>query len=208
LSIEALGNALNNLPTQQIANLQQQLQQRERANPVVDGLNAIPGAARPAGAAMVEAFAAANTAAVQLNTTVGNIMAQFRRLAQGGGNVPAGNVQAGREMFGGIAGGYKYAATGGLAELFPGRPKGTDILPYWLTPGEFIMPAAQTRRFFTQLLAMRSGFQPKYAAEGGVVVGDINITMQGSGPPEKTVREIGRGLDREIRRGTIRLGRK
>lgn len=100
-----------------------------------------------------------------------------------------------------------FAATGGIAGMsFPGTPKGTDRYPYWLTKGEFIMPADKTSKFFTQLVAMKSGIEPRYAATGGVVsVGDINVSVQGGSTSEQTIRAIGRGLRREIKRGTIKL---
>ena len=33
----------------------------------------------------------------------------------------------------------QYEAVGGLAENHPGEPKGSDTVPAWLTPGEFVV---------------------------------------------------------------------
>ena len=33
----------------------------------------------------------------------------------------------------------QYEAVGGLAENHPGAPKGSDTVPAWLTPGEFVV---------------------------------------------------------------------
>lgn len=59
----------------------------------------------------------------------------------------------------------------------PGEPKGTDTVPAWLTPGEFVMNAEATRMFEPQIEAMNNagravqrqqgGTIPEYKAEGG-----------------------------------------
>ena len=85
------------------------------------------------------------------------------------------------------------------------KGSGTDTIPAMLSPGEFVVNARNTRRFYSQLLSINAGMQPRYFATGGpVTVGDINIAVE-KGAPESTVREIGRQLQREIRRGTISL---
>jgi len=129
-----------------------------------------------------------------LNDNLQNAVGQFRNLGQVG-------------LGGGEAG---FLAAGGIAGAFPGGPRGTDVLPYWLSPGEYIMDAFNTRKFYSQLVSMSHGQAPRYAASGGPVttVGDINISVIGGSTSGPTIREIGRGLDREIRRGTIRLGKK
>lgn len=185
---------------QQLRALQQRLQEIGNAQPgagIAQNFNNAGQAAATAETAMTQALDNARTAAMNLNTQLGTVLSNFSTL---------GSI-TGLASTGGVAG-VGFAAGGGIAGQFPGAPRGTDVLPYWLTPGEFIMPASQTARFFTQLMSMRSGIQPKYAAEGGpVTVGDIHVSVVGGGPTEKTIRDIGRGLDREIRRGTIRLGR-
>ena len=59
----------------------------------------------------------------------------------------------------------------------PGGPKGTDTVPAWLTPGEFVMNAEATRMFEPQIEEMNNagravqrqqgGSIPEYKAEGG-----------------------------------------
>ena len=61
----------------------------------------------------------------------------------------------------------------------PGNPKGTDTVPAWLTPGEFVMNAEATRMFEPQieqmnnvgraLQAKQGGTIPKYSAHGGPI---------------------------------------
>tara|TARA_E500000081_G_scaffold34726_1_gene38521 strand:- start:9304 stop:12534 length:3231 start_codon:yes stop_codon:yes gene_type:complete len=61
----------------------------------------------------------------------------------------------------------------------PGNPKGTDTVPAWLTPGEFVMNAEATRMFEPQIEQMNNagramqtqqgGTIPEYAAHGGPV---------------------------------------
>jgi hypothetical protein len=104
-----------------------------------------------------------------------------------------------------------YASTGGY--MHPGKPRGSDIIPAWLTPGEFVVNAKDTRRFYSQLLEINSGRQPKYYNHGGYVttnIGDVHVHMSGAGAetsPTRTARVIGAELRREMRRGNFTLGR-
>ena len=97
---------------------------------------------------------------------------------------------------------YKYA-TGGLV----GGPRGTDVIPAWLSAGEYVMNPLSTSRFFSQLVAMNHGQQPQYFATGGIVktanFGDINVNVTGGDTDKATARNIARELRREIRRGTV-----
>ena len=82
----------------------------------------------------------------------------------------------------GMGGGELTAAHGGMAFLAGGgRPRGTDVIPAMLSPGEMVMSAATTRRFASQLTAMNAGVKPSYHSQGGHVtnVGDINVTCRG-----------------------------
>jgi hypothetical protein len=77
-----------------------------------------------------------------------------------------------------------------------------------LTPGEFVVNAKSARNFFPQLQAINAGQSPVYREQGGQVtnIGDVNVTLQGGdGPPAQTIREIGNGLRRELRRKTVKL---
>jgi hypothetical protein len=119
----------------------------------------------------------------------------MRELAAAAGNVPSP----------GGGGGEMTAAHGGMAFLAGGgRPRGTDVIPAMLSPGEMVMSAATTRRFASQLTAMNAGGKPSYHSQGGHVtnVGDINVTVEGGGTGRQTARSIATELRRELRRGT------
>ncbi len=89
--------------------------------------------------------------------------------------------------------------------LAAGGPAGTDVVPAWLSRGEFVMNAQATSRFASQLVAMNAGVQPSFRSEGGSVtnIGDINVTVQGGATGRQTGRSIAAELRRELRRGTI-----
>lgn len=57
---------------------------------------------------------------------------------------------------------------GGVPE-HPGEPKGTDTVPAWLTPGEFVMNAEATRMFEPQIEAMNDAGRAVQAAQGGSI---------------------------------------
>lgn len=138
-----------------------------------------------------EAAAASKAAAAQQ---------QLNRARSGAtGGAPAGFAKGGPV-------GY-FAAGGGVdGSMFKAR--GTDTIPAMLSPGEFVVNASSTRKFFSQLVAMNSGRQPVYRANGGPVtnvsIGDVNVNSQGSSG-QSIGRDIARTLNREIRKGTIRL---
>jgi len=85
---------------------------------------------------------------------------------------------------------------------------GTDSVLTQLTPGEFVMNAQSSRRFRSQLMTMNSGLPAQSLQGGGSVtnVGDINVSVTGTGYAQSDIAEIGRGLRREIRRGSLQLG--
>ncbi|MEE9548661.1 MAG: phage tail tape measure protein [Nitrosomonadaceae bacterium] len=90
-----------------------------------------------------------------------------------------------------------YRASGGDA-------RGTDTVPAMLSPGEFVVNAASTKRFYSQLVAMNAGKSPVYRERGGPVtnVGDVNITVSGATAPKQTARETMKAFRREMRRHT------
>jgi len=51
----------------------------------------------------------------------------------------------------------------------PGQPVGTDTVPAWLTPGEFVMNAEATRMFKPQIEAMNNKGQAVQAQQGGTI---------------------------------------
>lgn len=51
----------------------------------------------------------------------------------------------------------------------PGNPKGTDTVPAWLTPGEFVMNAEATRMYKPQIEAMNEQGRAVQKAQGGSI---------------------------------------
>ncbi len=84
-------------------------------------------------------------------------------------------------------------------------PGGRDNVFARLTRNEFVMNERATRAHYPTLVAMNS--RGKAFAQGGSVtnsVGDVNITVNGGSTSEATVRNIGKGIRREFRRGNLR----
>lgn len=99
----------------------------------------------------------------------------------------------------------RYFAAGGLGAL---RPLGTDTIPAMIQRGEFVTNAKSSRKFFSELNAINQDRAPVRRNEGGSVtqVGDIHVAVQGGDTSRQTVRAIAVELNRELKRGTIRLG--
>lgn len=102
----------------------------------------------------------------------------------------------------------KYFRRGGLGVLAPMSSRGVDTIPAMIQRGEYVVNRDSSRKFFSQLNAMNQGIKPVYRREGGAVtnVGDVNVTVNGGDTSRQTVRAIAAELNRELRRGTIRLG--
>ena len=91
-------------------------------------------------------------------------------------------------------------ATGGFVRRFAsGGPVGTDTIPAWLSPGEYIWNARTTRQYYPLINALNR------STGNTTNVGDINVTVKGGDTSQMTVRNIGQALRREIRRGTVKL---
>ena len=100
------------------------------------------------------------------------------------------------------------AYQGGRIDYLAQGGQGQDTINAKLAPGEFVSSASVSRKFFSELNAMNNGGQPVYREQGGPItnVGDVNVTVQGGDTSQATVREIGYGLRRDIRRGVTTLG--
>jgi hypothetical protein len=130
----------------------------------------------------------------------------------GGGAAPAGGVSntAGGQIinnpFFKSKGGPIYRAAGGPTGF---APRGTDTIPAMLSPGEFVVNARSSRKFFSQLMAINAGRMPTYRANGGAVsnttIGDVNVNVNTSDPSQIDGRMLANALRRELRRGTINL---
>jgi len=114
-------------------------------------------------------------------------------------NAAAAQAASGATM---ASGGFVYRAAGGPA------PRYTDTIAAMLTPGEVVVNASAARQFYPQLQAMNAGSTPIFRDRGGPVtnVGDVNVTVNGGDTAQQTIRQIASGLQRGIKRGTIRLG--
>jgi TP901 family phage tail tape measure protein len=129
---------------------------------------------------------------------------------------PAGIVKPGADVqgaLGGDDGGYAYAATGGIVGLFPGQPRGVDRYPIWAAAGERIIDAQTSAMYAPMLDAIMSRRMPQYMAGGGIVggdtvVGDINITVNGTRTNSDTARVIGQHLERQLRLNNVNLNRR
>ena len=151
---------------------------------------------------------ALNQAAGRANQLVGasaRIRDNFREAAAASAQVGApggGGPATQNAAFGGM---IRYFNKGGFA------PRGTDTVPAMLSPGEFVVNAKSTRRFFGQLQAMNAGVTPRFLQDGGPVtnisIGDVNVSASDTKSGDITGRQIARSLDRELRRRTSSLRR-
>ena len=78
-------------------------------------------------------------------------------------------------------------------------PVGRDSVPIQAAPGEFVVNAAAAARNAELLQAINAG------RGSSVTVGDVSVTVQGTGYSEADARQIGKALRREIRRGRVSL---
>lgn len=111
----------------------------------------------------------------------------------GGVTAPKMNI-AGKIQYGGSArpvatGGYiDKLATGGVAGLHPGAPTGTDTVPAWLTPGEFVQRKKAVDYYGIPFMNALNSLQiPRFFAGGGSAGGAV---VQGSSGPSVQVVEL------------------
>ena len=86
-----------------------------------------------------------------------------------------------------------------------GMMKGSDRIPALLSPGEFVVNADSTRKFYSQLVGMNSGAQGFNKGGSTTTVGDISVNMQSSGSESYDAVKLGRALQRQVRRGTLKF---
>jgi TP901 family phage tail tape measure protein len=95
-------------------------------------------------------------------------------------------------------------STGGMVRryLATGGPAGTDTIPAMLSPGEMVVNAASTSKFYSQLQAINAGNAPARTSpvqNFNQQIGDIHVN--GAGNPKQTAREVVNAIRREQRRG-------
>lgn len=186
-------------------------------------LREIPGLSQAAADALRSMPDQAGQGIRSLTDDIGRLASEITRLQQ---SIPAPIVRPGGQPFApvprpgqGVSGGGGRPGGRDLGDLnpeffaeggpVPGGPRGTDTVPAWLTPGEYVWDTNTVQRFYPLIRALHTqrfnNNGPQYLSKGGQVtnVGDINVTVQGNGNSRESAREIARHIQREIRRGTI-----
>jgi TP901 family phage tail tape measure protein len=122
--------------------------------------------------------------------------------------LPSGAVGGARAAAeGAFRGGLIGMAGGGfLSDFFSGKyARGVDTRPVMARPGEYFVKPEAAARFLPQLVAMNN-FKPEYKSGGGSVsVGDVHVHVEGGNTQGQSIANIGRGLQRAIRLGTVKL---
>lgn len=136
-----------------------------------------------------------------LTTAVDQLEQNIERASSAFGNkfIDSGVFQPANRAAGGR---IDFLASGGLA-------RGTDTVPAMLSPGETVINAGSSRKFFSQLQAIQAGVQPIYRESGGPVttnntVGDVSINIK-SNDPKLSGDAVVSALKRTFRTGTSRL---
>lgn len=97
---------------------------------------------------------------------------------------------------------------GGRMSYFAAGGRGLDTIPAMLSPGEFVVNAKSTRKFFSQIQAINAGVQPTFRNDGGsTVIGDTvnNVTVNAARNPQATADAVIAKINRAQRRGTARI---
>lgn len=75
----------------------------------------------------------------------------------------------------------EYHATGGIGGLHPGAPRGTDTVPAWLTPGEYVMQRKATQYYGADFMeALNRQQVPRFFTTGGSTSNEIMWALAGS----------------------------
>jgi len=101
--------------------------------------------------------------------------------------------------------GFSTTDDGHVKAMAFGGMAGSDMYPAMLGNGEFVMNAASTRKFYSQLISMNANGRINSGSQQNVNVGDVNINMKSSGSESIDVIQLGKLLRREIQRGTVIL---
>lgn len=98
---------------------------------------------------------------------------------------------------------------GRIPRFNTGGQVGADSVVGALSPGEMVINQRSTQRMFSRLVSANAGRTSGFDGGSGdsVTIGDINVTLQGTGKNEADGREIGNYIDRQVRKGNIRRNR-
>ena len=86
-----------------------------------------------------------------------------------------------------------------------GRARGRDTIPAMLSPGEMVLNRKASSQFYSQLLGLNTHHGNASSGGGNTTIGDLNINVNSQGNAQVDAIAIGRALQREIRRGTVKL---
>lgn len=95
---------------------------------------------------------------------------------------------------------------GGIIRRAYGGPIGQDNIPMWAANGEYVVNAAATRRYYSQISSFNNQARvPQYFNQGGEVtnMGGVTFNINESKNPQATAREVNRMLKRAKRQGSI-----
>jgi hypothetical protein len=81
----------------------------------------------------------------------------------------------------------------------PGGPKGTDTVPAWLTPGEFVMNAEATRMYEPQIKAMNEHGRAIQRQQGGTIPEPVTMPERGAYLPD-WVRKYALEQEKKVQR--------
>lgn len=112
-------------------------------------------------------------------------------------------ITSAMSQFGDRQSNMQYFATGG--------PVGTDTIPAWLSPGEYVVNARATAQNFNWLQAINAGARPRYYAEGGPVSQSQSFTNTFnvvSSNPNAQVNNIVGAIRRQISQGKATLSKR
>jgi hypothetical protein len=168
------------------------------ATNIINGLNQLREAQKRA---HVEATADEVAEATAIRETVDAIQDKITAIREGAtsiGDLEGALNGSSRTPDAHCTGGMIYRAAGGDAQ-------GQDTIPAMLSPGEMVINAAASQKFFSQLTAINAGMQPAGQGQSGATtnIGDINVTVNGGPTGKQTARAIAAELRRELRRGTV-----
>lgn len=85
------------------------------------------------------------------------------------------------------------AMGGSITDYFPGGPKGSDTVPVWATPGEFIVKREMAKKYQKELQAMNHG----YFASGGEI-GSATNPIDGLGLYHSLGKELEQKLQQRL----------
>jgi hypothetical protein len=128
-----------------------------------------------------------------------NIKSEAQLTADASATIRANYEAAARVTLPTPVGGAQRFATGGI---------GTDTIPAMLSPGEFVINARSSQRFFSQLQSINAGNTPTFRDGGttnNTTIGDIHVSSSSSGDGRVIARDIMKSMTRELRRGSGKI---